>query len=58
MGKENPFRYRGDGCDGAAVLGCLRSREYDPERGRVLNAEGIIADGCGFNCGRMAWAVP
>ena len=39
----NPFRYRGYMCDEETGFYYLRSRYYDPEVGRFLNADNIVS---------------
>ena len=43
LAEINPFRYRGYYYDGETGLYYLQSRYYDPETGRFINADGIIA---------------
>ena len=43
LGKANPFRYRGYVYDEETQLYYLRSRYYDPEVGRWINADSVIA---------------
>ena len=42
VGKDNPFRYRGYVYDEETGLYYLRSRYYDPEWGRFLNADVVL----------------
>ena len=42
LGRRNPFRYRGYVYDEDSGLYYLRSRYYDPELGRFLNADNYI----------------
>ncbi len=44
LGKLNPFRYRGYVYDEETFLYCLRSRYYDPEWGRFINADSLICN--------------
>ena len=41
LGKANPFRYRGYAYDEETGLYYLRSRYYNPERGRFLNSDDV-----------------
>ena len=43
LGQANPFRYRGYYYDTETGLYYLNSRYYDPETGRFINADSIIA---------------
>ena len=45
LGVENPFRYRGYVYDGETGYYYLRSRYYDPELRRFINADSIIIPG-------------
>ena len=44
LGKANPFRYRGYVYDEETGLYYLRSRYYNPEWGRFLNADVVLGD--------------
>ena len=48
LGKHNPFRYRGYVYDVETGLYYVSSRYYDPEIGRWINADGVVA-GIGEN---------
>ena len=43
VGQANPIRYRGYYYDSETGFYFLQSRYYDPETGRVLNADGVIS---------------
>ena len=43
LGELNPFRYRGYYYDAESGLYYLRSRYYDPETFRFLNADSIVS---------------
>ena len=43
IGQKNPMRYRGYYYDDETGFYYLRSRYYDPEIGRFLNADGLVA---------------
>ena len=43
LGKLNPFRYRGYFYDAETGLYYLQSRYYNPETGRFINADSVIA---------------
>ncbi|MBR6675959.1 MAG: peptidoglycan DD-metalloendopeptidase family protein [Clostridia bacterium] len=45
----NPFRYRGYMYDEETGFYYLRSRYYDPEVGRFLNADGLVSTGRGID---------
>lgn len=45
LGKRNPFRYRGYVYDEESGLYYLRSRYYNPEWGRFVNMDGMLAAG-------------
>lgn len=45
----NPFRYRGYFYDQETGFYYLRSRYYDPEVGRFLNADGMVSTGVGLD---------
>lgn len=45
----NPFRYRGYMYDKETGFYYLRSRYYDPEVGRFLNADGLVSTGQGLS---------
>ena len=47
LGQANPFRYRGYYYDTETGLYYLNSRYYDPETGRVINADGYVSTGQG-----------
>ena len=49
LGTLNPFRYRGYIYDEETELYWLRSRYYDPEIGRFLNADVYVSTGTGLN---------
>ena len=49
LGFLNPFRYRGYIYDEETELYWLRSRYYDPEIGRFLNADGYVSTGTGLS---------
>ena len=42
LGRANPFRYRGYVWDGETGLYYLRSRYYNPEWGRFVNADNVL----------------
>ena len=44
LGELNPFRYRGYVYDSETGFYYLNSRYYDPETGRFINADSVIAD--------------
>ena len=48
LGKRNPFRYRGYVYDEESGLYYLRSRYYDPEWGRFINADVNLGQGFGI----------
>lgn len=48
LGKLNPFRYRGYVWDEETSLYYLRSRYYNPEWGRFLNADSLLGKSGGF----------
>ena len=48
LGVHNPLRYRGYVYDQETGLYYLQSRYYDPELGRFLNADALIATGDGL----------
>jgi RHS repeat-associated protein len=50
-----PFRYRGDVYDEETALYCLRSRYYDPEWGRFLNADMVLGSGGRLNHNLFAY---
>ena len=43
LGATNPFRYRGYYYDTESGWYYLNSRYYDPQAGRFINADGIVA---------------
>lgn len=45
IGHLNPIRYRGYVYDPEVDLYYLQSRYYDPERGRFINADGLVSTG-------------
>ena len=47
IGALNPLRYRGYVWDAETQLYYLQSRYYDPEIGRFINADGLLATGQG-----------
>ena len=53
LGALNPFRYRGYIYDEESGLYWLRSRYYDPETGRFLNADVFVSTGQGINALNM-----
>lgn len=53
LGALNPFRYRGYIYDEETELYWLRSRYYDPETGRFLNADVFVSTGQGINALNM-----
>ncbi len=53
LGALNPFRYRGYIYDTETELYWLRSRYYDPETGRFLNADVFVSTGQGINALNM-----
>ena len=48
LGVHNPLRYRGYVYDTELGLYYLQSRYYDPEMGRFLNADALVATGQGL----------
>ena len=48
IARLNPFRYRGYMYDEETEFYYLRSRYYNPEIGRFLNADGYVSTGQGF----------
>ena len=48
LGALNPLRYRGYVYDTETGLYYLQSRYYDPEVGRFINADGLVATGVGL----------
>ena len=48
IGNLNPFRYRGCYLDTETNLYFLKTRYYDPEVGRFLNADGFVSTGQGI----------
>lgn len=48
LGKLNPLTYRGYVYDWEIGLYYLRSRYYNPERGRFINADAFVSTGQGF----------
>lgn len=48
LGATNPLRYRGYVYDEETELYYLRSRYYDPEIGRFINADGLVSTGQGL----------
>ena len=48
LGLDNPLRYRGYVWDQEIGLYYLQSRYYDPQLGRFINADGLVATGQGF----------
>lgn len=51
LGKRNSFRYRGYVYDEEMELYYLRSRYYNSQSGRFVNADAYITTGCGINNG-------
>ena len=49
----NPFRYRGYMYDEETGFYYLRSRYYNPEMGRFLNADGLVSTGQGLDGNNM-----
>ena len=47
VGRYNPLRYRGYVYDRETNLYYLRSRYYNPETGRFINADGLVSTGQG-----------
>ena len=50
LGKVQPFRYRGYVFDEETGLYYLRSRYYNPQWGRFVNADALITDNTGLLC--------
>jgi len=48
LGTHNPLRYRGYVCDSETGLYYLQSRYYNPEIGRFINADALVATGQGL----------
>ena len=58
LGIDNPFRYRGYYYDTESGLYYLQSRYYDPEVGRVLNADVFASTGQGIlGCNQYAYCL-
>ena len=58
LGKANPFRYRGYVYDEETGLYYLRSRYYNPEWGRFLNADVFVGrTGCLFSHNIYAYGI-
>lgn len=55
LGVKNPYRYRGYSYDIETGLYYLRSRYYNPEWGRFVNADGLVGD-CGNILGHNMFA--
>ena len=53
LGQANPLRYRGYVYDDETGMYYCQSRYYDPEIGRWLNADGLVATGQGFTGNNM-----
>lgn len=53
----NPFRYRGYYYDKETKLYYLKSRYYNPEWGRFINADGMISSDDGFDNNMYAYAL-
>ena len=47
IGYKNPYRYRGYRYDNETDLYYLQSRYYDPEIGRFISADDLLATSCG-----------
>lgn len=47
IGYKNPYRYRGYRYDNETGLYYLQSRYYDPEIGRFISADDLLATSCG-----------